>query len=227
MPPSAQQRDVLERFAAAVASSPHNLVSRRDRTELVTRHVPESEAIARLLPPGPARVLDIGTGGGFPGFVIAVTRPDLEVHLLDSTSKKTRFLAETARELAIEVTVHTGRAEDLGRGDLAGGFDVVTARAVAPLDRLVGLAAPFLRSGGTLYAIKGERWRDELDAARSVIARAGLVVVATPDDPPDVPRVDPQLGGEPGPVSIPRVVMLSRNAAARERQGTLKSTDAD
>ncbi|MFP4636401.1 MAG: 16S rRNA (guanine(527)-N(7))-methyltransferase RsmG [Nitriliruptoraceae bacterium] len=224
---SAQQRDVLERFAAAVASSPHNLVSRRDRTELLTRHVPESEAIGRLLPPGPARLLDIGTGGGFPGFVIAVTRPDLEVHLLDSTSKKTRFLAEIARELAVEVTVHTGRAEDLGRGDLAGGFDAVTARAVAPLDRLVGLAAPFLRAGGTLFAIKGERWRDELDTARPVIARAGLVVAATPEDAPVVPLGDPQRGGEPGSVSIPRVVMLRRNAAAREHRGVSESTDAN
>lgn len=224
---SAHQRDVLDRFVAAITASPHNLVSRGARAELASRHVPESVAIARSLPPGPARVLDLGTGGGFPGFVIAVVRGDLEVHLLDSTAKKTRFLTDTARDLEVAVTVHTGRAEKLGRGPLAGGFDVVTARAVAPLERLVGLAAPLLRPGGVLYAVKGERWRDELDAARPAIARAGLAITATPDDLPDAPADDPHPGGEPGPDLVPRVVMLSRDADDREHRRSPDSTDAD
>lgn len=194
------QRALLDRFAAAVEASPHNLVSRRAREELRTRHVPESVAFARMLPAGPARVLDIGSGGGFPGLVVAVTRPDLAVELLDSTRKKADFLRGVAAELGIDVVVHAGRAEDLGRGELGGVFDAVTARAVAALDRLVQLAMPFLRPGGTLYAIKGERWAEELEAAAGALRRAGARVACTP-----------AAAGVGDEVDRPRVVSIVRN----------------
>lgn len=193
------QRAALERFATAVEASPHNLVSRRAKAELRSRHIPESVAFARSLPSGPARVLDIGSGGGFPGLVVAVVRPDLEVELLDSTRKKTEFLRVMADELALTVTVHTGRAEALSRTDLGGRFDAVTARAVAALDRLAALAIPFLRPGGTLFAIKGERWAEELQTARPVLAKLGARVAATPHD---------VATGDDGPG--PRVVSITR-----------------
>lgn len=193
----------LARFAALVRASEHNLVSRRARDELESRHVPECVRLAEVLPQGSQRVLDIGSGGGFPGMVIAIVRPELEVHLLDATAKKTDFLASAAAALGVEVGVHTGRAEDLARDDgLAGAFDVVTARAVAPLDRLVRWAVPFLRPGGLLYAVKGERWSEELEAARDAIAKQGASVVATPDD---VHNPDDDSEG-----LLPRVVMLGR-----------------
>jgi 16S rRNA (guanine527-N7)-methyltransferase len=176
--------DRLERFAQRVAESPHNLVSRRARDELRTRHVPEAVAVANLLPRGPGRLLDVGSGGGFPGMVIAIVRPELQVHLLDATAKKTDFLRRVAAELGIAVTVHTGRAEELAVTELGSSFDLVTARAVAPLDRLLPLTVPFLRPGGVLCAIKGERWREELRAAEPLLARSGARVLATPDDLP-------------------------------------------
>ncbi|MBS3939508.1 MAG: 16S rRNA (guanine(527)-N(7))-methyltransferase RsmG [Actinobacteria bacterium] len=197
---SVSQRTALERFASSVETSPHNLVSRRARAELRTRHVPESVAFARWMPPGPARVLDLGSGGGFPGLVVALVRPDLQVELLDSTSKKTAFLREMAADLQLSVTVHTGRAEDLAKGDLGAAFDAVTARAVASLDRLVGLAVPFLRPGGALYAIKGERWAEEIEAATPVLRRVGARVAATPDES--------SMG--PGDSQVPRVVSIVR-----------------
>jgi 16S rRNA (guanine527-N7)-methyltransferase len=193
----------LERFAALVASSPHNLVSRRAREELITRHVPECAALAGLLPAGPARLLDVGSGGGFPGIVIALTRPELEVHLLDSTAKKTAFLTEAVQELGLtNVTVHTGRAEELVRGELRASFDLVTARAVAALDRLLVWTVPFLAPEGVLYAVKGERWREELEEATQALRRTGARVLATPDDLPqrDGARSD----------AWPRVVMIGR-----------------
>jgi 16S rRNA (guanine527-N7)-methyltransferase len=195
--------DRLARFAALVRASEHNLVSRRARDELETRHIPECVALADVLPRGSQRLLDLGSGGGFPGLVLAIVRPELEVHLLDATAKKTAFLAQAAEELDVRVTVHTGRAEDLQRGDLAASFDVVTARAVASLDRLVGWAMPFLRRGGVLYAVKGERWEEELTAASRAMQRHGASLVATPED----------LHSGTGPVSgaMPRVVMLGRN----------------
>lgn len=178
-----ETQEKLEAFADLVRSSPHNLVSRRARDELSSRHIPECLALAALLPGGTRRVLDLGSGGGFPGMVIAIARPELEVHLLDATTKKTAFLRAAASELDVTATVHTGRAEELRqRPDLAGSFDVVTARAVAPLARLVPWAVPFLEPGGVLYAMKGERWADELQEAEQAMAESGAQLLATPDD---------------------------------------------
>lgn len=193
----------LERFAAMVAASPHNLVSRGARAELLTRHIPESLALARLLPAGPGRVLDVGSGGGFPGMVVAIVRPELTVHLLDSTRKKTDFLRDAARTLEVDVTVHAGRAEELAVApDLAQSFDIVTARAVAPLRKLLPWTLPFLVERGVLYAVKGERWREELDEAAAALHRVGGHVLATPDDIPTPPGADAS--------RVPHVVMIAR-----------------
>ncbi len=203
LPPS--HRTALERFAGLVAESPHNLVSHRARDELISRHLPECVALAELLPSATRRLLDVGSGGGLPGLVIAIVRPDLDVHLLDSTRKKTEFLRETARVLDVAVTVHTGRAEELARPPLAASFDVVTARAVAPLGTLLGWTAAYLAPGGVLYAVKGERWRDELEDAADALNRTGMRVVATPD------QVGRQ-AGDGSTAATPRVVMLARSS---------------
>ncbi len=194
--------DRLARLGEAIRTSPHNLVSKRAREELATRHIPECVAFARGLPES-SPVLDLGSGGGLPGLVIAVVRPDLQVHLLEATAKKAAFLRSTAVDLALEVTVHHGRAEALADGALRRRFPVVTARAVAPLQRLVVWAEPFLADEGQLHAIKGERWRDEVADAGSELDRLGLAVKQRPpDDPPGDPS-------EPFP-SAPRVVTISR-----------------
>lgn len=177
----AQER-VLEQFVQRVEASPHNLVSKRARDELRERHLAECRAFAGMLPRGPGQVLDVGSGGGFPGFVVAVLRPDLDVTLMDATQKKVEFLAETATTLGVDITTAHGRAEELRRGPLASRFDLVTARAVAPMDRLVEWTVPFLRPGGLVYAIKGRRWREELDEAGEALRTWGAEAVATPDD---------------------------------------------
>lgn len=194
------QAAALEDFAAAVAQSPHNLVSRQALAELRTRHVPESVAFAQSLSAGPARLLDIGTGGGFPGLVAAIVRPDLDVELLDATRKKADFLRRVAEQLELGVAVHHGRAEDLARGPLGGAFDHVSARAVAALDRLVVLALPFLRPGGRLHAIKGERWPQEVADAAPTLRRLGATVVGTPDT-----------SGPSRDTRMPRVVSIVRS----------------
>lgn len=177
-----QQDAQLERFVHAVETSPHNLVSKRARAELRARHLPECAAFARALPQGPARVLDIGSGGGFPGMVVRILRPDLEITLLDSTRKKVEFLRAVAEELGLRVAAVHGRAEELARTELASSFDLVTARAVAPMERLVGWTIPFLRPGGMLYAIKGGRWDEELSAATPALREWGAETVATPEE---------------------------------------------
>ena len=189
--------EALAQLAAAIRRSPHNLLSPRGVAELESRHLPECVAFAATLPPGPASLIDIGSGAGLPGLVIAIERPDLTVTLLEATRKKAAFLRETADALGLaEVEVIPGRAEQLGRTALAGGFDLATARAVAPLARLVAWALPLLRPGGTLHAIKGERWEQELADAAAVLASSGARVVHTPVEVPPVPQ--------------PRVVTIAR-----------------
>ena len=193
----------LATYAAAVRASPHNLLSRAGLAELETRHIPESVRFAHRLPTC-TRLLDVGSGGGLPGLVIAIVRPEIEVHLLEATTKKAEFLASVAADLALNVVVHNGRAEELARGDLAGRFLVVTARAVARLERLIPLCAPFLTRDGRLYAIKGERWADEVTDAKTEMARWGLSVLASPAEHP----------GED-----PRVVVIGRRAPAADGAG--------
>ncbi len=175
-------REILGRFAELLRASPHNLLSPRGLVDLERRHFPESLAFAHGLPEGP-RLLDLGSGGGLPGLVIAAARPDLEVHLLEATGKKAIFLAEAAGVLGLNVTVHHGRAEELARGPLAGRFSLVTARAVAPMVRLGPLAAPFLEPGGQLHAIKGDRWKEEMTEGGSRIQAVGLTLVGSPEGP--------------------------------------------
>ena len=197
------QGQLLEAFAAAVRTSPHNLLSDRALEELEERHIAESVAFAGGLP-ADSDVLDLGTGGGFPGMVIAITRPDLRVTLLDATGKKILFLREFASQHGIPITTLRGRAEDL-QTQHAGSFDVVTARAVAPLDRLIPWALPFLRPGGALHAIKGERWPEELKKALPVLQQFGARVVSVPghgDDPDSTQEKDGASS------SMPRVVII-------------------
>ena len=199
-----EQRQRLQDLVRAIAASPHNLVSARAKEELGSRHIPECESFARLLA-GPGPVLDLGAGGGLPGLVIAIVRPELEVHLMEATAKKVSFLQETAATLGLMVQVHHGRAEEMGRGALRGAYGIVTARAVAPLERLVGWAAPYLAPGGRLYAIKGERWAEEVAAACTALRRSGLEVAGDPAQ-------DPQLGPDAADPHRPRVVMLARSS---------------
>jgi 16S rRNA (guanine527-N7)-methyltransferase len=197
----ATQQAMLGAFAAAVRASPHNLLSQRALAELEARHIAECTAFAEGLPEGAYKVLDLGTGGGFPGMIIAIMRPELDVTLLDATTKKIAFLRDFAEEQGIAVTTLNGRAEELQQAHAAQ-FDVVTARAVAPLDRLVGWALPFLRPGGTLHAIKGERWRTELQTALPVLRRHRAQVVDVPRSPGGTDATDT------GPTPTPRVVII-------------------
>ena len=194
---------LLDAFAEAVRTSPHNLLSDRALQELEERHIAESAAFAATLPPD-SDVLDLGTGGGFPGMVVAIVRPDLRVTLLDATGKKILFLRDFADEHNVAVQTLRGRAEEL-HASHTGAFDVVTARAVAPLDRLLPWAVPFLRPGGRLHAIKGARWSEELKQALPVMQRFGAQVVGVPGHGPGDGSAQ---SGDAGSEAMPRVVII-------------------
>jgi 16S rRNA (guanine527-N7)-methyltransferase len=163
-----------------------NLTGIKDPTEAWTRHVLDSLSLVPLLAdlPKGARLLDVGSGGGVPGIPLAIARPDLRVTLMDATEKKVAFLRAVGSALGLaSLEVVAGRAEQLALGDLAGAFDVVTARAVAKVSALVPWTAPFAKSGGRLLFIKGERADQELAEARSILRRFRCThsrTVATP-----------------------------------------------
>lgn len=160
--------DFLARLVAMNASM--NLTAISDPDEVWTRHALDA---ATLLPglatlPEGAKVLDVGSGGGVPGIILAIARPDLHFTLAEATTKKAAFLVDVAAALGLtNVSVRAERAEKLATTELAGAFDAVTARAVGKLEVLLPWTAPFARPGGRLLLIKGERAGQELvDAAR-------------------------------------------------------------
>jgi 16S rRNA (guanine527-N7)-methyltransferase len=133
------------------------------------RHLLNCAVVAELIDPGAGTLVDIGSGAGLPGIVLAMVRPDLGVTLLEPMERRCRFLSDGIAELGLEnAIVRRGRAEDTVMR-----ADVVTARAVAPLDRLAELAVGLARPGGMVLAIKGRAAADELKRARPVLRRIG------------------------------------------------------
>lgn len=146
------------------------LLGPREVPRLWDRHILNCAAVAPGLPEG-ARVADLGSGAGLPGLVVAIARPDLRVTLIEPLLRRATFLSEAVAALGLgNVVVLRARAEEPAAG---GGYDVVLARAVAPLDRLARWALPLLRPGGTLLALKGSTAADELEAAAPALAALG------------------------------------------------------
>ncbi len=142
-----------------------NLVAASTLPHVWHRHLLDSAQLLALIPPSAQTIVDLGSGAGFPGMVLAIMlsdRPGLRVHLIESIGKKCRFLEEVAKATAAPVEVHCARAEALA-GLKA---DVVTARAVAPLDRLLQLASPFFRDDTIGLFLKGKSLPAELTLAR-------------------------------------------------------------
>jgi 16S rRNA (guanine527-N7)-methyltransferase len=144
-----------------------NLTRHTEVATFVTRDVADAAAIVPHLARG-ERVLDVGTGGGVPGAILAILRPDLRVELSDSVAKKARAVAEIVREAGLDVPVHAGAAQALVAGRPAGPdrFDTLVVRAVAPLGKLLGWFAPIADAYGRMLVVKGPRWEEERDDAR-------------------------------------------------------------
>jgi len=147
-----------------------NLISRSSISSLWTRHVADSLQLLELAKPPPSKPpvwLDLGSGGGFPGIVIACALADTPgacVHLVESTAKKAAFLRDAVRETGAPGIVHTGRIEVLGP-KLGSAADFITARALAPLPELCTLIAPILKKGAQAILPKGQDLDTELTEA--------------------------------------------------------------
>jgi 16S rRNA (guanine527-N7)-methyltransferase len=135
------------------------------------RHVLNCAAVSELIAPQTV-VVDVGSGAGLPGLVLAIARPDLGVTLVEPLLRRTEWLEGVVRDLDLaNVRVWRGRAEEFTRADSR----VVTARAVAPLGRLWGWCGPLLEPGGELLALKGATAAQELEGAAAGLAEQGVV----------------------------------------------------
>ena len=176
----AYDQTAMERFEAFHAildeyNQRMDLTAVLDEDERVDRHDLDSAApLAQGLLAQNARVIDVGTGAGFPGMPLAIARPDLKVTLLDSQRKRCDFLSAVCDELKLpNVTVLHARAEDGARGALREQMDVAVARAVAPLNVLAEYLLPYVRVGGRMLCWKGPAVREEMAAGERACKMLG------------------------------------------------------
>jgi 16S rRNA (guanine527-N7)-methyltransferase len=161
-----------QEFAGMLATRgvEHGLIGPHEVPRLWDRHLLNCAVVAELIDPRPATLVDIGSGAGLPGIVLAMLRPKVSVILLEPMERRCRFLTDCVAELGLDnASVLRARAQDAVLR-----ADVATARALAPLDRLAELAVGLVRPGGMVLAIKGQTAADELKKARPVLKRLGV-----------------------------------------------------
>ena len=154
----AQQKLLAFRDLLLKWNKTYNLTALRDPAQAISHHLLDSLAILPFVPAG--KLLDVGSGGGMPGIPLAIARPDLQVTLLDSNSKKTAFLQQAAIELGLKnISVHCGRVEQYHPRF---GFNAITSRAFSELADFVGLSRHLLAPDGRWLAMKGIWPHDEI-----------------------------------------------------------------
>jgi 16S rRNA (guanine527-N7)-methyltransferase len=165
---SSERLPLAERYVELLATDgvERGLIGPREAPRLWERHILNCLALDEAIP-REASVVDLGSGAGLPGLVLAIGRPDLSITLVEPLQRRTTFLDQVVEHLGLErVRVVRGRAESLHATEPArGGFDVVTARALAPLRRLLGWAMPLVAPGGQLLAMKGGSAAEEISEA--------------------------------------------------------------
>lgn len=203
-----------------------NLIGPATESELATRHFLDSLAPLRAgsscelrLPTDALTLVDVGTGAGFPGMVLAIALPRLRVTLCDSLAKRTAFLSRVAETLYLpNVEIITARAEELGHSDRRESFDFAAARAVTATRALCELCLPLLRVGGTLLAYKTARAADEIAEASTAAKKLGGRLL----DPFDYTLTDSH--GEPALMRLQPVRKIAPTPAAYPRPwGKIKS----
>jgi 16S rRNA (guanine527-N7)-methyltransferase len=170
---------LAEQYVARLATDgvTRGLIGPREVPRLWERHLLNSAAVAEAVAPG-ARVVDVGSGAGLPGIPLGLARPDVVLTLVEPMARRVEFLEEVVTGVAepagLRWRVVRGRAEDKSVAQAVGPVDVVTARAVAPLPRLVGWCRGLMRPGTQLVALVGSRALAELPAMQAELQAAGM-----------------------------------------------------
>jgi 16S rRNA (guanine527-N7)-methyltransferase len=167
-----------------------NLTAIVDPEEVLIKHFLDSLSLLALYTQDQARVIDIGTGAGFPGLPLKIVRPDWHVTLLEATGKRVTFVRHMLDCLELEhIEVVQGRAEDLARNpDYRGCYDLVTARAVAAFSTLLEYCAPYCRVGGAILLPKKGQLAEELERGKRAAQQLGAVLYA--DEPVQLPGLE-------------------------------------
>ncbi len=183
MPLSESQLHLLERYYQEIVrwNEKINLLSRSTLEETLLKNFLDSLMVGRFLLPGEGPMLDLGTGGGFPGIPLKIAYDTLNVFLLEASRKKTSFLKHVIRTLQLKgITVLHGRAEELARQEAyQGAFGAVISKAAFKLPQFLTLSALFLAPDGVLLALKGEDMQEEIQAAAPAAAASGLYLSAS------------------------------------------------
>ena len=174
----AAQIEICEKFYRLVTEQNRvmNLTAITEPQEFAIKHIIDSlSAWDEKFFQGAETLVDVGTGAGFPAIPLKIFKPRLKLCLIDSLAKRTEFLKRVVAALSFDgVEIFHGRAEELARQKIfRERFDVVTARAVAPLNVLAEYCLPFAKVGGKFVALKGKNFREELDAAGETIKILG------------------------------------------------------
>ena len=171
------QRDTLCAFGRAVVAQNEvmNLTAITDAAQVGWLHLVDSLTVLTAADLRGKRLIDVGCGAGFPGVPLAIACPEAEVTLLDSLGKRVRWLEETLPGLGVTARCVTARAEE-AVADCREQYDFATSRAVARLNIVLELTAPFVRVGGRVLAMKGSAAEEELKEAATAIRKLGLQV---------------------------------------------------
>ena len=174
------REDQIQRYAQLLKSAgiERGLIGPKEGDRIWERHIANCIPITTILPQN-VRLVDIGSGAGLPGIVIALARPDLKVTLIEPLQRRVDFLNEVVAELDIPVEVIRGRAERVKKQ-----FEIVTARAVAPLEKLINISWHMIPKGGSLMAMKGESAAEEIKSTTlKKVATTQLHEISLPNLP--------------------------------------------
>lgn len=195
-----------------------NLTAITDPDGIAVKHFADSISVLNAAKfDEKARVLDVGTGAGFPGIPLLIMRPDLELTMLDSTAKKLKYVANTVEELGLTANVLHTRAEEAGQSkEYRETFDIVCSRAVAALNVLCEYCLPFVKVGGVFVAMKAAKAQEEIEGAKAAIKLLGgqivdeksftlsdggernlIIIKKISHVPPKYPRVSAQIAKKP------------------------------
>ncbi|AOW93914.1 16S rRNA (guanine(527)-N(7))-methyltransferase [Rhodococcus sp. WMMA185] len=166
--------EIAERYHKSLASDgvERGLIGPREVPRLWERHLLNCAVVSELIAEGES-VVDVGSGAGLPGIPLSIARPDLHITLVEPLLRRSIYLAEFVESNGLDILVVRGRAEESGVIKEAGGADVVTSRAVAPLEKLAKWSLPLIHEHGRMLALKGSSAAEEISRDRAALTRMG------------------------------------------------------